>query len=162
MSYIPDFLPPFANLDGRLEVMYDRLYAIFTHDFKEVPPVHQGKPVCFDTRILSDGQGKEEGFWAALCGHGSKSDLLDIERAKRLPWCKPLIESLSRSEILFFDYFEGSSDKGIRRYIWLKDYDYVVILQQNKTLYALVTAYYVKEKGYRKTLQRKYENRLGK
>ena len=41
-----------------------------------------------------------------------------------------MMESKERVELKIFDYDHGPRDKGIRRYIWLEDFDYVLILQR--------------------------------
>ena len=59
-----------------------------------------------------------------------------------------------------FDYDHGTKDIGVRRYIWLAEYDYVLILQKKKKALFWVTAYYVDSDGGRKDLSRRYEKRL--
>jgi hypothetical protein len=53
------------------------------------------------------------------------------------------MESPPRLEILVFDYFEGPKNKGIRRYIWLERFNYVLILQKRKIAFYLIAAFYV-------------------
>ena len=85
----------------------------------------------------------------------------DYERAKRLPWTKPTIENHSNPVIKSWDYGEGNGR--IRIYLWLENYDYVVILERNrgrrKHLLILITAFYVEEYK-KKDLQRRYEKRI--
>ena len=42
------------------------------------------------------------------------------------------MESPERSEIKAFDYDHGTKDIGVRRYIWLAEYGYVLILQRKR------------------------------
>jgi len=72
------------------------------------------------------------------------------------------MESPERSEIKVFDYDHGVKDFGVRCYIWLAEYDYVLILQKKKKALFWVTAYYVDSERGRKDLTRRYEKRLQK
>ena len=65
-----------------------------------------------------------------------------------------------RSEIKVFDYDHYTKDIGVRRYIWLAEYDYVLILQKTKKALFWVAAYYVDSEWGRKDLLRRYEKRL--
>jgi hypothetical protein len=158
----PDFLPALLNLDGTWTEILDRLYTVFTRDFKSGPITHQGIVVIHDRRILPDGQGKEEGFWHVISSWDSSSRYreIDYRRAERLPWARPLMESPPRCEILVFDYNEGPKDKGIRRYIWLEKFDYVLIFQKRNKAFYWITAFFVDGAGKRKDLRRKFEERI--
>jgi hypothetical protein len=157
----PDFLPALLNLDGPWTEILDRLYNIFSRDFKSGPITHRGIFVIHDRRILPDGQGKEEGFWHAISRWDSSSRYreVDYRRAERLPWARPLMESPPRFEILVFDHIEGPKDKGTRRYIWLEKFDYVLILQRRKKAFYWLTAFFVDGNRKRKDLRRKFEER---
>jgi len=72
------------------------------------------------------------------------------------------MESPERSEIKVFDYDHGVKDIGVRRYIWLVEYDYVLILQKKKKALFWLTAYYADSVRGRKDLSRRYEKRLQK
>jgi len=71
-----------------------------------------------------------------------------------------MMESEERVELKIFDYDHGPRDKGIRRYIWLEDLDYVLILQRKGKIYIWITAYYVDYEGTRKKLAKRYVNRV--
>lgn len=161
MSDSPSFFPPLLDLDGEWNTILERLYSVFERDFKESQAYHRGIKVIYNGTIKEDGLGKEEGFWHAVSrdDKSTGSRLIDYPRAKRLPWAKPLMESPEIPEIKVWQYQEGTEDQGYRTYIWLKDYDYVLILQRKKYVFYWVTAFHV---GLRKKidLQRKYDNRL--
>ena len=70
------------------------------------------------------------------------------------------MESPPRSEILVFDHSEGPKDKGARRYIWLEQYDYVLILQKKKKAFFWVTAFYIDSEWKRKDLRNKFTEKL--
>lgn len=162
MNGQPDFLPPMINLDGSYEEIIERLYQIFRKDFIEDRAKHLGRNVTFNRIIDEFSQGKVEGFWHVITrDDATKSNrLIDYRRAERLSWAKTLMESPYHNEIKFFFYDEGYSRKGIRHYIWLVDYNYIVILQRKKSYYIWVTAFYV-DHWKKKYLKRKFENRIG-
>ena len=118
--------------------------------------------IIYDSRVLPDGHDKEEGFWHVFSrkDRDSGERLPDYRRAERLLWARPTIESPERSEIKVFDYDHGTKDIGVRRYIWLAEYDYVLIFQKKKKTLFCVTAYYVDSERGRKDLSRRYEKRL--
>jgi hypothetical protein len=160
MNDSPDFLPPILDLDGDWDNILARLYNVFERDFKNSKTYHRGIRVIYDGKIKHDGQGKEEGFWHIVSkkDYNTGDRLIDYLRAKRLPWAKPLMESPVRSEVKVWQYKEGA-DKGIRTYIWLEDYSYVLILERKKHVFYWVTAFYVNDKK-RIELQNKYKKRL--
>ena len=157
----PDFLPPMINLDGSYEEIIERLYAIFRWDFIENKARHLGCDVAYNGVIDEFSQGKVEGFWHVITRDDSSKTnrLIDFRRAERLPWPKPLMENPYHTQIKFFFYDKGSSRKGIRHYIWLEDYKYVVILQRKKSHYIWITAFYVEE-WKQKDLRKKFEERI--
>ncbi len=162
MCDTPSFLPPLLNLDGEWADILDRLYRVFSRDFKETQTYHRGLKIFYDGKIKDDGQGKEEGFWHVVTKKDENTGERhpDYGRAKRLSWAKPLMESPEISEIKVWQCNTGMGRKRIRTYIWLEKYDYVIILQQNKQTFYWVTAYYVDSNGRRGYLRQKYRERI--
>lgn len=161
MSDAPLFLPSMLNLDGSWNTILFRLYRIFSQDFKASQTYHRSVKVIYNGTIKDDGLGKEEGFWHVVSRfeRNTGERLIDYPRAKRLPWAKPLMESPERLEIKVWQYREGTSDMGVRTYIWLEDYNYALILQRKKKVYYWVTAFYV-EHWKKEDLRRRYEKRF--
>lgn len=82
-----------------------------------------------------------------------------MRRSERLPWVKTLIENPGKSEIVVWDYEEARGD--IHTYIWLKDYDFVVIMQKRpNNSRRLITSFYVDTDYKRNDFERKYGNRI--
>ena len=157
---LPSFLPPLIDLSGTWEEILDKLYEIFERDFKNHRCLHCGLAVIYNNKILPDGQGKEEGFWHVISQESYSSErLIDFRRAERLPWAKPMMERHTVPELKVFDYDHGKR-KGIRRYIWLADYDYVLVLQNKGRIYFWITAYYIDSKGRKNDLGSRYANRV--
>ena len=162
MCDLPTFLPPMLNLNGEWNHILSLLYNVFIKDFKDTKTYHRGIRVIYNGTVEADGLGKEEGFWHMISRRDKNSGdrLIDYPRASRLPWAKPLMESPERAEIKVWQYREGTADRGVRTYIWLEDYNYVLILQRKKNIYYWVTAFYVDVSGKKNDLQRKYADRI--
>ncbi len=162
MPDIPTWLPEIISVDGEWNSVLERLYSIFKIDFIDGKPTLNGSRVWWDKRILDDDR-YQEGFWHLI----SKIDfitrerLFDPRRAERLPWCRPCIDNFSDNTIKFWDYKVSGSR--IETYLWLEDFDYVVIFQRRRQrvglIYFLLTAYYIEGDSVRRNLKRKYENR---
>ena len=112
-----------------------------------------------------DGDPYEEGFWHLVTkwDYRLSQRLLDPRRAERLPWCKPTVENCSDPEARMWDYQEGSGK--VRTYIWLENYDYVVILERRllrtgRRVAFLITTFYVSGSQTRSNLMRKYQRRM--
>lgn len=161
MSKKSSFLPDELHFNGNWDDYLRKLYGVFENDFKIHTSSHQGLPIDFARKVLPDGDGKEEFFWHIVSTYDRKTGdrVIDFERSDKLPWARPTFESPPRKEIKVFDYDHGSKDKGIRRYVWLEDYDYVLILKKRGNKYFWVTAFYVK-KWKKKDLSRRYANRV--
>ncbi len=158
-----DFLPPKITIDKPWDIIVDELYQIFCNDFKGKNVRHCAIEIFYNDRILPHGEGKEQFFWHIITKDYSKTGIRDpdFKRAKRLPWARPLMESAPRKEIKVFDYDHGPKDKGLRRYIWLEDYRYAIVLQKRNRRYRWLTAYYVSKENH-KDLANRYMNRLKK
>jgi len=86
--------------------------------------------------------------------------LPDLRRCERLPWVKPLIAHPGKPEVLAWDYEEG--DRTIKTYVWIKDYDFVVIMKKFPDgKRRLITSFYVDSEYKRKDFERKYAIRRG-
>jgi hypothetical protein len=87
-----------------------------------------------------------------------------LDRAGRLPWAKPIIEHETAVEILAWD-FDEAPKRGtvVRTYVWLKDHDYVVVLERQKKdkgdVFMLITSFLLAFEGKRRDLQSRYERR---
>ena len=163
MATKPAWLPALISVNGSPEEIFARLYEIFETDFKQTRLSLEAKPVRWDTRIL---EGKyEEGFWHLITkqDRDTQERLLDSRRAERISWCAPSIKNFKDQAIKAWDYEE--SKKRIRTYLWLEEFDYVVILEQREQrgqeIVFLITAFHVDGESTRRGLRRKYENRLG-
>lgn len=158
----PPWLPELASVNGQWELVLKALYGIFERDFVRGGCYFQGFAVRWDRRKLG-GDRYEEGFWHLITKMDKLSGerLFDPRRAERLPWCKPTLTHSADPEVKAWDYRE--SDGVVSTYVWLENWDYVVILrkrQQDRGVVAfLVTAYHVDYNSTRRNLRAKLAKR---
>lgn len=162
MSDLPEWLPEIISVDGEWENVLQTLYSIFRKDFVDGNLKLNNAPVWWDRRVLENDQ-YEEGFWHLISKDDDSSNdrLFDPRRVERLPWCRPTIDHFNEDVVRYWDY--KTSKSRIVTYLWLEDFDYVIIFQKRKlgigTVYFLKTAYYVEGDSTRKNLQKNYEKR---
>lgn len=175
-SSSPDWLPNSISFEGDWDSFVRTLYAIFEADFKHGNPRYQNRPIWYDRRIEAGDQYKfEEGFWHLVTRdewvwnpatrRKEKDRLPELERAARLPWAKPTIDNDSMPEVLTWD-FKQDTRRGmvIRSYVWLKEHDFVVILERQEKrrgdVFMLITSFHVDYEGKRIDLKSRYERRI--
>lgn len=136
----------------------EALYAIFRRDFVDNPANYHGHNVWF---FPEKDRGKENIFWH-LVERDDKAvgaRLPDFRRSERLPWARPMLDNLGQPEVLDWDYEEG--DRDIRTYVWLKDFDYLIVMKKYPNgQRRLITAYYLDYENTRRKLLKKYERRM--
>lgn len=159
----PDWLPEMISIDGSWEEILERLYNIFRIDFIEGKPKLGDKPVFWD-RTVEEGNKYERGFWHLIEREDkvTKERSFDPRRAERLSWCAPSIKNCKDDFIKMWEYKEAKNKVNI--YLWLEQFDYVVIFQKKKFKIGLVafliTAFYVDGISKRRNLSGKYDNRI--
>jgi hypothetical protein len=162
MPMKPVWVLNILSFDGVWENTLARLYAIFEQDFIQTHRYFEHRPVIWDDRKL-DGR-YEEGFWHVISIKDQETGerIPDYERAKRLPWCAPTITNSDDITVKCWDYQESRGE--IRTYLWLEQWDYVVILEKKTTgtgdIAILITAYHVGGSSTRRKLTLKYEQRV--
>lgn len=115
--------------------------------------MHDQKVVQLNHRLFADN--KPECFWH-LCGRGENRQI-DPGRAARLPWFRPVLENWTAPEVLAWEG-EGTQAGKICRYLWLRDFDYLIILAPGRQGgWFLVTAHHVEGRRRRQDLERRRE-----
>lgn len=152
-------LPPVIEiLDGQSYENYlDKLYLLFTIDFKNSQPLFKGKRV--GCRRLPEVNGREEGFYHLTHKESRKDNrIIDFERAKRFPWNRKIIENYgcARDCCTAIKYWEESNGK---TYILFEEERYVIILQKRKDYYVIITAFYLEYKNAIDKLLKKYNSK---
>lgn len=164
----PAWLPKTLNLDGKWEDVLERLYGIFKADFINGKPRFEGTPVWWN-RAEDPDWGYEEGFWHLISEKDKKTKerIPDFGRAKRLPWCAPLLTNSADPAVTVFEYREASGT--VRTYVWLVDLDYLVVLEKQRRTDSsgnsfrvcfLITAYFLCGDSSRRRIRGKYEDRI--
>jgi hypothetical protein len=155
----PNWLPPGINTNGIWEIILKKLYKVFDNDFIINKCHFDCYEIIFNDRKIDSPY--EEGFWHLITkiNYDTNQREPDFPRAQKLPWCKPTIENHSDSIVKYWDYKE--EDKRIKTYIWLENYDYIVIIEKRTTNAFLTTAMHVSGQASRHRLINKYLKRIG-
>lgn len=106
-------------------------------------------------------EGKEVIFWHLThrVDKNTEQRIPDLRRSERLPWVRPMLDYSTEPEILAWDFKEG--DGTIKTYVWLKDYDFLVVMKKySDGSRRLITSFHVEYPHKRKKLQKKYDNRI--
>lgn len=172
---MPDWLPDIVCVDPWTQSTYDMLYRIFCRDIRDndlryienevwfFPEIEDGREKIFwhlTTRyIISKIPRRKKKFYPAGQTHFEKDRFPDLRRCERLSWVKALIEKARSPKVLAWDYEEG--DLTIKTYVWLKEYDFIVIMKKYPDdKRRLITSFYVDKFYKRKDFERKYANRI--
>jgi len=141
------------ELNGDPIAYIELLYAHFNSHFIDSRPRLDGKQVLHDSR--DDG-----GKCACFVHITSKDDeasgarVLDLRRSERLCWIRPIIENVTQPEVLRWDEEKGRQR---RVFLYLANERFLVILEETKYGYMLVTAYYVERDHTHERYLRKYD-----
>lgn len=172
MSDLPPWLPEKICVDGEFHKIVSRLYNIFHRDFIEDHPRLTDMDVWYD-RTIKPGETYEEGFWHLItrdCAEDGNR-IFDPRRAEKLPWCAPTLNNSEKAQV---KYWICDKRGKLTCYVWLEDYDYVVILEKRtlpaktaagreklkRTIAFLKSAYHVDGDSNRRYFRRKYESRM--
>ena len=163
MSKMPSWLPDMFAVTGDWQQDLANLYAIFVKDWKMGKPT-VGKIRVWWDRTIQPGDKFENGFWHLIERKQKETGErgFDSWRAERLPWSAPILKNYTDASMLYWRYEEEK--KKIHIYVWLKDFDYVIILHERQKKVGLVgflvTAFHVDGDSKRNNLQVKYEKRI--
>lgn len=154
----PDWLPDMFAVNPWTGQTYELLYNLFEKDFKDSQPCYRGHTIWF---FPDKEDGKELIFWHLTSRKDKQNGerLPDLRRSERLPWARPMLDNFIEPEVLDWDYEEDDGD--IHTYVWLKDYDYLMILKKYRDGgRRLVTSYWVEYDNFKRKLEKKYRNRI--
>ncbi|RQW87843.1 MAG: hypothetical protein EHM79_07020 [Geobacter sp.] len=83
----------------------------------------------------------------------------DLRRSERLPWARPMLDNADAMEVLDWDFKEG--DGIVKTYVWLKDFDYLMVLKKYPDgRRRLITSFWVEYQNTRRKLEKKYDRRI--
>jgi hypothetical protein len=159
---IPDWLPPELSLSGNsLQADIDALYAVFERDFiNAAASIVDGSPVYVNPHPDPSWSNQYTHGFTHMITKGDGFRGIDYTRARKLPWVKATLNNYTKPEVTAF---WSRAPKGDSLYLWLTDYDFVVVLRPKKGRQMvagqkriLITAFYIDEQWLRRDLQRKY------
>lgn len=153
----PDWLPDLFPVNPWTEQTYDLLYNIFARDFKESQPCYRGQTIWF----FDDMEDSKEAIFWHLTSRKDKNGerFPDLRRSERLPWARPMLDHAAKPEVVDWDYEEDDGD--IKTYVWLKDYDYLMILKKYRDgRRRLITSFWIEYDNFKRKLAKKYDNRI--
>lgn len=157
----PAWLPDLLDINGVPSLVFAHLYSQFRLDFLDLTCYFRGSPIHCDRRKQNEDD-YEEGFWHLVSrdDYATQTRLHDARRAEKLAWCAAVIANADDECVSVWNYLEGRGQK--RTYLWLRDWDYVVILEwkKNRSVYQLVTAFHVDEQK-RHDLESRYRRSQG-
>lgn len=154
LSWIPKPLC-YADYGGDWDRFLADVYKIFDNDFKKSRPIYKSLPVSHDSRIE---YGKEAGFWHIVQSEDSTAGtrVPDLRRCEHITWPKPIIENCKDGAVSVWETETKKPGYGrqTRIILWVKDYDYLVILRPRPKGPILITAYCVIHESHKEKLRK--------
>lgn len=150
-----------------------RLYEVFRRDFLDARPVFNNLPVR--VRIDPKYDEREEAFWHLTCRDYQHKDGTpesrdpDLERCKRIRWPRAFLELYSscygaadaseecRGVMVWTALHKTGKGRSKRVKLFQEDESYLVVLEQRKEYFQLITAFYVEEERSIKSIKRDAE-----
>jgi len=154
----PDWLPDIFQVSSWQDDTFDLLYEIFQKDFITSQPFFRGINVW---SFPEKEDGREKIFWHLTSRKDPTTGerLPDLRRSELLPWVRSMIEHPDEPEVLTWNYEEG--DKDIHTYIWLHQFDFVVIMKKYPDgRRRLITSFWIEYPRKKRELRKKYEERI--
>ena len=156
MANLPDWLPDLIRLEdygGDWQRYEDAIYSKFYTDFIASKPLFQNIPVYIKGFLEN---GKERGFWHCIQeGPVEENRTPDLRRCERIAWIRTIIEHASKEPVKTWPKQVRGRQ---RQCIWLKEADYLIILEKRKSAWVLWTAYPTTEQHTKRKLLNEYES----
>lgn len=164
ISSTPEWLPRMASVEGDVRLVVRSLFTIFELDFVVAQPRLHDMPVWWD-RQLTEFEGVQccLGYRHLITREDDNCvRQFDPLRAARMPWCKPMITNTDNVDVRVWRRLEPHKRTMI--YVWLEHYDYVAVLEERQerigTIAFLTSAYHIDGNSKRRSLQKKWEDRV--
>ena len=150
-SWLPDLIL-LSSVDGDWSEYVEELYRFFRRDY--LANVLQCRGVRVGLKRHPAIRGKEATFWHLISEGSDEAERTpDFRRCERIRWPRAAIDNLDDPLVLVWDNTRRGSN---RLLLWLKEYDYLVVLGKRKNYYLLVTAYPVTRAHTRRKLEQEY------
>jgi len=165
MSNALQWLPAalrYGDFDGDYDRFLAVVYEVFERDFKQSKPHYHNHAISYDSRMEG---GKEAAFWhiTSSFNPSTGSRELDLRRAERIPWPRPMMENCSDKAISVWKN-ERIREEGARQtriLIWLEGLDHLVVLAEMRRLIVLITAYCTDSNHQRRKLRKERDEYYG-
>ncbi|MCX6252627.1 MAG: hypothetical protein NTX61_17985 [Bacteroidetes bacterium] len=170
-SLTPRFTEPIQSTDKEI---IDSIYACYLRDFFDQPFQIDHKNIKvkkeFYSNHIADGlpdfySHYHEKFVHLLTREisgrtkvMSKKRMFKENRANRIHWIKPILQNCSDPRITHFHFSED--DGSVRQYFWYKAKNYIIILEEVKPDYFLITSFCVDIRNI-SYYEAKYQGRCG-
>ncbi len=145
----------FSTCSGE-EEMVELAYQQFKQDFLDTPLYLANSLYIDPLQPPGRPNQKEQIFWHLIIRENKEHRrVFDPKRACRIGWIRQIILDYEKPHVKLFYY----QDKKIRLYLWLYDFDFVVILQKSHKIETafIVTGFYIDENDNKKTYGDRYK-----
>lgn len=144
---VPEWLSPIVKLedfDGNVQSYLEHIFSIFKNDFIDNRPSFQGRGVLHDRK---DDNGRPQGFVHITTeeNHNSGERELCLRRCERIGWIKLIIENSHDPVVLVWvKELHSPKRKWVKRtFLFLEKESFLVILEEIKYGFYMITAIYV-------------------
>lgn len=157
--------PYFDEISEQEEEKLDELHAIFQKHFLDNPFRLNGKLVVVKRHPYNPGKDGLPDHFAHYFEkfvhvitrtidnkRGIKEREFRPERATRIHWIKPVLEYCNDPRISTFRFLEN--DGSIRDYFWYKEKDFMVVLEEVRPDYYLITGFCVDRQNFKYYLRK--------
>lgn len=154
----PDWLPRELNIRSSIHDDYRYFHEIFVRDLSDLSDIKiDGKGVYIDRGKDNFRPEYERGFMHFVTRGEKDNRIIDYARARKLNWILPVLTHYKEPEVKAF-WSKGPRDRSL--YLWLEDFDFLIILKdwkgsKNRGTRVIVTSYSV-DKSYRKVLRKRF------
>lgn len=155
------WLPEIVNLNNYNNdptAYFNYLYNVFMNDLVLNKPKFKGLYVAARKYPMKDG--RHEGFYHLTSRDydktGYENRILDLRRCERIHWIKPVILNY-QCYGLCCSHIKTWKEKN-RYYILFEEERYIVVMDQRKGYFVVVTAYYVDYNHALAKLLKRYNN----
>lgn len=151
-DWLPGIIEREADDANGWRMFEEEVYSQFEWDFVKSKPTLEGKPVYIELEKID---GKEKSFWHVVTRDFLQNGdrVLEPIRAERIGWIRAMIESRNHPQIRTWDRVKNEK---LRRYIWLFEFDHLVVLGEGRTAWWLVTAFWVEFEHERRKLEKEW------
>ncbi len=157
---LPPWIGPLITLkefSGDSEKYIARLFEVFKKDFINSRPRFNGKPVLYD-KTLDGDKPKTFVHITTETDTETKQRILSMRRCERVGWIRLIIEHSDDPAILVWQKRQATSEgQADRTYLFLEKEDFLVILQEIKYGYFMITAIYVDNPNQKRKHVKTYE-----